>query len=139
MSYELPIVELIRLENHPDFGTIGVLKVAKQLFCVTLELPNKQNATNVSCIPTGQYYCRRYDSPNFGATFRVDQVPGRTQILFHAGNTFADTAGCILLGEKAGKLKTYERAVLNSGATFSDFMKRMISVDLFHLTITECF
>jgi hypothetical protein len=65
-------------------------------------------------------------------------VPGRTAILFHAGNTVGHTAGCILLGSTVGKLKD-ERAVLNSGETFRQFMDKLLPDDQVHLTIKEEF
>jgi hypothetical protein len=54
----------------------------------------------------------------------VLNVPGRTLILFHAGNRVGNTEGCILLGETIGKLSG-NRAVLNSGVTFKRFMEAL--------------
>jgi len=33
----LPIVELIRLEENFQYGTFGVIKINKQVFCICLE------------------------------------------------------------------------------------------------------
>jgi hypothetical protein len=95
----------------------------------------------VSSIPAQQYMCRRYVSQRHGETFMVENVPGRDAILFHAGNTAEDTMGYILLGQYFGKLKTdwQARAVLNSGATFNNFMLAMADYDRFHLTIREAY
>lgn len=65
----------------------------------TLELPWKDNKAQESCIPAGIYPVKRHASPRFGNTFEVTGVPGRDEILFHGGNTTADTHGCILLGK----------------------------------------
>lgn len=132
-----PIVELIRLEEHTDWGTIGVLKINKKVFCMTLEPADRENATNVSSIPTQQYQCQRYVSNKFGETFQVMNVPDRSYILFHKGNIDDHTQGCILLGETVGKLASGDRAVLNSGRTFAQFLKVMEPHVGFHLTITE--
>jgi len=131
-----PILELIRLETSPEWGTFGVLKLAKALFCVTLEPPWRMNRPNASNIPAGQYLCKRFHSAKFGQTFMVLDVPARDYILFHAGNTDDDTRGCIVLAEYVGKLKG-NRAVLNSGATFNRFMGALLGYDEAHLTITE--
>jgi hypothetical protein len=32
-----PIVELIRLEEHERYGTLGILRVNKRVYCATLE------------------------------------------------------------------------------------------------------
>ena len=133
----MKIVELIRLEEGEQ-GTIGVLKINKQVFCYTLEPTDKLNKPNESCIPAQQYRCASVHSSRFGMTFEVMNVPGRSHVLFHRGNTQDDTLGCILLGQTVGKLKG-ERAVLNSGNTFKEFMFNMGSHQGFHLTIKECF
>jgi hypothetical protein len=132
------IVELIRLEEDEHYGTFGVLRIQKEVFCVTLEPPDFQNLQNMSCIPAQQYLCSRHRSPRFGETFEIRHVPNRDNILFHAGNRKQDTSGCILLAQYFGKLKG-DRAVLNSGNTFASFMAIMTGVQTFHLTIKEEF
>jgi hypothetical protein len=133
-----PIVELIRLEENFEYGTFGVLKIQKRVFCATLEPPDIENMRNVSSVPAQQYKCKRYMSPKFGETFQVTDVPLRAKILFHAGNTIDQTLGCILLGRNFGVLEG-NRAVLNSGNTFKAFMKRMEGHLSFHLTIKEVY
>jgi len=135
---EYPIVEIIRLEESEAYGTFGVLRIQKQVFCVTLEPEDRLNAPNVSCIPAQQYICKRHFSNRFNETFMVMNVPGRSNILFHPGNEVKDTEGCILLAEHYGKLRG-NRAVLNSGKTFKKFMDVMKDFDKFHLTIIESY
>lgn len=132
------ILELIRLEEDERFGTFGVLKVQKEVFCVTLEPSDKLNAPNVSSIPPQQYTLKRVVSPKFGDTFEVTNVPGRSAVLIHAGNVVGHTQGCIILGQHFGKMKE-DRAVLNSGATFEAFMGIMAGQESAHLTIKEVY
>lgn len=134
----IPIVELIRLEENFKYGTFGVLKINKQVFCVTLEPPDQENQPNISSIPAQQYICQRVDTPKHGITFEVMNVPGRTSVLFHSGCIVDHTEGCILTAEHYGKLKG-DRAVLNSGNTFKLFMAEMEGVEAFHLTIIETY
>ncbi len=134
----VPIVELIRLEEDYDHGTFGVLKINKEAFCCTLEPDDRLNRSNVSSIPAQQYMCHRYQSPTFGKLFKVMDVTGRSDVLFHKGNTADNTHGCILLGQYFGKLKE-NRAVLNSGNTFDAFMAHMDGHNQFHLTIREVY
>ena len=54
-------------------------------------------------------------------TYEVLDVPDRSLILFHAGNTISDSRGCILLGERVGALGE-KRAVLNSREAVKKFM-----------------
>jgi len=131
-----PVLELVRLEENAEHGTFGILKIQKEVFCCTLELPDLLNVMERSCIPAQQYVCVRYNSPSFGETFFVAEVPGRTNILFHAGNIWSNTKGCILLGQYWGKLG-HDRAILNSGGTFRNFMKRVKDHDRLSLTISE--
>lgn len=53
-----------------------------------------------SRIPAGSYICRRHKSPSHGGAelWQICNVPGRTFILIHAGNSTADTEGCVLVG-----------------------------------------
>jgi len=128
-------VQLIRLEESDD-GTFGVLVIGGKVFCVTLEPPDENNQRNISNIPPYKYICVRVKSPKYGNTFEVTNVPGRSHILFHRGNEIKDTKGCILLGNQFGNLRK-NRAILNSGLTFSMFMKLLNNIDAFELEITE--
>jgi len=130
-------VELLRVETGSS-GTFGALKVDKQVTCWTLEPPFAGNAPNISCIPTGQYWCRYTKSPRFGLVFEVSNVPGRSNILFHTGNTTHDTSGCILPGERLGDLNG-ERAVLGSRTAYGKFLAALEKVNGFHLTIKEAY
>jgi len=134
----IPVLEIVRMENDAIHGMFGMLRINKKLFCAVLEPPDRANAPFRSCIPAGQYLCRRDQSPKFGETFVVTEVPGRSDIKFHAGNTVADTAGCMLLGEYPAKLRG-DRQVKNSGATFRAFMEAMALYPTAHLTIYEFF
>lgn len=132
-----PIVELVRLETGKQ-GTFGALLICKKVFCFTLEPPDRLNKKRVSSIPPSQYICWRHQSPRFGETFQILEVPDRSEILFHSGNVVTNTEGCILLGSTIGKLKG-DRAVLNSGDTFKAFMKAVEGFQAFHLTIREVY
>lgn len=127
--------KVIRVEGT-DEGTLGVLTVDGKYMGMTLEPEDRQNQQNVSCIPAGRYVCLRVVSPRFGETFEVLDVPGRSHILFHAGNTEDDTHGCFLLGATAGRLRG-NRAVLNSGKTFRRFLELTASVERFDLLIVD--
>lgn len=93
------ILDLLRVGSSRR-GTFGVLRHGQVPFVLTCERPWQDNAVGLSCIPAGRYRCRRVRSPKFGVTFEVCDVPGRSHILFHSGNTIEDTEGCILVGEE---------------------------------------
>ena len=93
------ILDLLRV-GQSRRGTFGVLRHGQVPFVLTCERPWENNQAGLSCIPAGRYRCRRVRSPKFGLTFEVCDVPGRSHILFHSGNTIEDTEGCILVGEE---------------------------------------
>lgn len=71
--------------------------------CCTLELAWRNNDPNVSSIPLGEYQVASRWSHKYKNHFHVLDVPGRSMILFHAGNHAAGevlhTRGCILVGK----------------------------------------
>lgn len=133
----LPHIEIIRLEDNFPQGTLGALLIATRVFCWTLEPPIYDNKKNFACIPAGQYECKKKISQKFNRTvYEICNVPDRDLVEFHPGNTVQDTIGCVLLGETIGKLSG-NRAVLNSGYTFTNFMNTLVYYDNLKLTIKE--
>jgi hypothetical protein len=122
---------LIR-EPSTDEGTFGVFALDSGLTFRTAELPWRNNARRVSCIPKGVYECRWRTSPRFGPCYRIEDVPGRSEILFHAGNFAGDRSrgfqtdveGCILLGLDVGVMDG-QRAVLRSRVALFNFHQAM--------------
>lgn len=100
-------------------ATLGMVQVEDEQtglydrICFTLELPWAENHPALSCIPEGKYDCIRHDSPDHPNTWEVTDVPNRSEILIHNGNTAKDTKGCILVGDSFGIIDG-ENAVLNS-------------------------
>lgn len=136
-------VTLCRLKRS-DQGTRGML-IADGFACHTLELPWRENARSISCIPAGEYPVEIRISPKYGEIYWVKDVPKRTYILIHSGNWAGDTSkgykshvnGCILLGKDRGILSN-QWAVLNSRITVKRFMQHMGN-DKFKLRILESF
>ncbi|MEF2146187.1 MAG: DUF5675 family protein [Desulfovibrionaceae bacterium] len=126
-------MQLIRLE-FSDAGVFGVLCRAGQIKYCTLEPPYFDNRQFISCISLGSYRCRRRVSPRFGETFEICGVPGRENILFHAGNTLADTSGCVLLGQGFGSIGGV-RGVVASRAAVRDFLAGLDGVSEFSLAV----
>ena len=78
--------------------TQGVLCSENRALCVTLENPWLGNARNMSSIPEGRYHVQPFSGAKYKNVWQVMDVPGRSYILLHAGNSTADTDGCILVG-----------------------------------------
>jgi hypothetical protein len=94
--------KLIRL-HESNVQTLGHLLIyegiTKVFDCMTLELADKDNQRSVSRIPAGTYWVEKHNSPKFGKSFWVKDVPGRSEILIHVGNFYRDTRGCVLAGD----------------------------------------
>jgi len=71
-------------------------------------------------------------SPRFGETFEIKDVPGRSHILFHTGNTVEDTQGCILLGRSLWNAKN---GIRESKPAFADFMEALKGKNKFTLIV----
>lgn len=116
-------LRLVRVSEY-NGATCGVLIIDDQPEFVTLEDAWRDNQRLISCIPQGRYKVKLHRSPKFGLTYQVMDVPERSQILFHAGNTHKDTNGCILLGMQFGRIGS-ELAILASRSAFLKFMDLM--------------
>lgn len=125
------VLNLIRV-GRTEFATFGILKTDGAPFAVTLELPWRNNLPGLSCIPAGAYVCRRIQSPKFGNTFEITNVPMRTHILFHKGNTTHDTEGCVLVGEAFE-----DGGIAYSGKGYAELMALLADVDEFMIIIHE--
>ena len=130
-------MKIVRIERMPTpWATLGKVTLLGETIqeLWSLELPWKDNARNVSCIPRGFYTCTKYSSPRYNSTYRVNDVPNRDYILFHKGNSAADTEGCILLG-KARVISDNKIKVLDSASAFNQFMAFIDGDESFELQI----
>ena len=127
----LPVVTLVHIEAS-DHGTLGQLFVDGKPLAYSMELPDRGNQRNRSRIPAGRYSCKWHRSFKFGWCYAINDVPGRSHILFHSGNFGGDrlkgfkthTHGCVLLGSALGWLGK-QRAVFNSRTTTRHFFELM--------------
>lgn len=86
---------LLRRTYHPT-GINGILCLAGTELCKTIELPWRDNAPRISCIPEGTYLLRKRYSRRFHWHFEVVAVPSRSAILLHPANDASkELKGCI--------------------------------------------
>lgn len=121
-------VTVLRVELSEEH-TIGILYVDGEVVCWTMELPWRGNKKNVSCIPPGMYVATKIASEEYGHTLWVDGVPGRSDIIFHIGNSVKDTRGCILLGSTPGYVEG-KRWVFKSTAAMTSFREAIHSIPM---------
>ena len=122
---EYPVMKLTRYYKGGEY-TRGILTDSQdsEFLLHTLELPWKGNRRSVSCIPVGVYTVRPFSGGRFVDAYKVNDVPNRTAILFHVGNTTNDIEGCILIGKSCGELGG-DKAVLDSRKAFEHLSKHI--------------
>lgn len=102
-------------------STGGELRLDDKVLCYTLERPVGLNRPNLDAIPYGAYSVVLAWSPHFGMFLpKLLNVPGRTNILLHKGNTAEDTEGCILLGSDL-----VPNRLLGSATAFNSVMPKL--------------
>lgn len=101
--------------------TIGKFYFNDEFICNTIERKWLNNKVNVSCIPSGIYKCSITNSPKFGTTYQVNDVNGRTHILFHKANRASELQGCIAPVTSFGIINN-EWAGLNSKSAYNRLM-----------------
>ena len=103
--------DLFRLERvYLDTATLGSWYDGSDLVCKTIELPQRDNQRNISCIPEGLYFVTKEPpiakKDPFGRKyrpythFRVHNVPDRGGILVHTANFVSQLRGCIAVGSR---------------------------------------
>ena len=95
--------------NYLDPEILGHLMVfednsfrgSRLLFeCKTLELKWKNNARNVSCLPTGFFTIKWEHSARFNRNlWELKGVPGRSEAKIHVANYYTQIQGCIAVGD----------------------------------------
>ena len=121
---------LVRLQSLPD-RTLGRLYVFNEndevvRFC-TLELPWKGNEQQVSCIPTGKYHIIPRTTAKRGDHIAVLNVPGRSDILIHAGNYPIDILGCILVGMRTADIDGDGKMDLSSSKSALSLLTQFVT------------
>ena len=131
--------ELVRFKLFIGGPQYGIIRVDNKVVCLTLELPYLNNQHNVSSIPIGTYVCEQVLDRRLSSglllpiTFEVQDVPQRSGILFHPGNSVRDSHGCILCGLALGP----DNTLLQSTAGFKEFISTFKDEQEFELWIRE--
>ena len=121
-------VNLLIIRNtFSEVSTIGNLYLDGEWLCDTLENPWLNNQRNISCIPEGEYKVRlrtaRESATKDYLHLLVQDVPDRSLVLFHTGNTAKDTRGCILVG-----IGSEQDFVKNSRLAMELLMKEILNL-----------
>lgn len=88
--------KLTLIRSYLPDRTIGFINSGLDNY-VSLELPDRDNQINVSCIPEGLYLVEP-DSTGRHKFYRFNNVTGRTDIEMHPASDVQHLLGCIGLG-----------------------------------------
>lgn len=103
---------------------------------LSLELPWRDNKSDLSCVPDGLYVATLRPTSKFGyPVYMLEAVPGRVACELHIGNWAgditlgwkSDVEGCTIFGLSRGPLQPPgfahpQLAVISSGVAFREFM-----------------
>ncbi|QNJ59190.1 hypothetical protein [Vibrio phage vB_ValS_PJ32] len=143
MTHRTPRAVLTRYPST-DQGTLGRLELPNGEIICTIELPDRENRSNISRIPAGTYLVTPWKSNKFGNVWIVNDVENRTYILIHKGNVAGDTKkgyrthsnGCILIG-MAHAVIYGQLAVSNSAKALRVCHAALDEYSSFELTIED--
>ena len=112
---------VVRTQLGKD-ATNGILLIDGVFECYTLE--DQYQAVKVmheTCIPEGTYNIKFRNTGGFHhGMLHLQNVPGFTYILIHAGNTDEHTSGCLIVGETQQDLDISDDGFIgHSGKAYS--------------------
>lgn len=89
-----------------DEGTFGQITTDTGFKCASLELPDRGNAHDLSCIQASTYLLEWDNSPEHGWCYHFRKVVGRDHVLLHPANLAGDVTrgyvsqllGCVAPG-----------------------------------------
>ena len=87
-----------KLTHVSDFSGSSQIGNAMQ----TIELPFKNNLSEISAVPAGTYSGRVRTRGPLGWRIELNNTNPRKNIQIHPGNVTEDTRGCILVGNRDG-------------------------------------
>lgn len=121
---------------YSPLGTFGKFKM-DEFECFTVERPWLDNKPRESCIPEGEYplVLGMYNRGGYPA-YEVMDVPNRSLIKIHIGNTMEDIVGCIAPGKSLGFLER-KWGLTSSKKAFAEFMQAMDGISESTLQVTQ--
>jgi len=103
---------------------------------VTLELPFRDNKTDISSIPVGDYKVKKRYSNKYGNHFIITGVEGRDYILIHFGNFYHQTEGCVLVGTNYADINKDGHLDITSSRPTMNKLLRLVG-DKFDLKVVK--
>ena len=131
------ILNRLQEDDKQTLGRLYLYDGIHEVFsCVTLELPDLGNEPKVSRVCGGTYKVTRRYSQKHGWHYHIQDVEGRSWILFHTGNYYTQIEGCILVGTDFNDINNDGYIdVVNSRTAMANFLD--VAGEGFDLIINE--
>jgi hypothetical protein len=123
-------------------GLIDVVNGKEIPFAITVEPEDKNNQSNISCIPPGEYEAFLREAETSRRDYDVWEllnVPGRTNIQIHKGVTEDSSLGCIIVGESFEPYKSKTAGVMQSTKGIEELMERTKGYEKIKIIIEKCY
>ncbi len=140
-------LKLVRIRKASDgvFSELFDENGHKLASCIEHAYPNGDGKPQLwgPKLPPGRYVCNRgmhrlHGMQSDFETFEITGVPGHTNILFHPGNTQADSEGCVLVGRDFCRSTPTGPQIINcSRITFDALMVLQVGQQQFSLEVVD--
>ncbi len=134
----------IRIRRIKQYGetTIGKLTidgVNKHWFVLEPGGPDSRIEGSDKRIEAGTYSILPYSSAKYNSVYELQNVPGRTKILIHAGNYHDNTEGCLMPGLLWGVMNDKQYYVASSRAAVKGIFSIINNAGSIKVIITNDF
>lgn len=123
----MSIIRISRIKQHGE-TTVGKLTIdgdSKTWFVLEPGGPDSKTEGSDKRISVGTYALLPYSSAKYKNVYELQNVPGRTKILIHAGNYHDNTEGCIMPGLLWGTLSDKQYYVANSRSALNEIFSKI--------------
>lgn len=122
---------ILRRTFKSNKGTLGIFIIDDIPLFLSLE--------PAACVEAGSYQCDIYDSPKKKTiVYLLKNVPNKTYVEIHVGNSIEDTTACILIGRGFSMIAENSLYISESQISFDRFLAKT-NREPFMLTIEDKF
>ncbi|WP_238130993.1 DUF5675 family protein [Vibrio cincinnatiensis] len=111
--------------GETTLGKLTIEGVSKSWFVLEPAGPDSVTEGSDKRIKAGSYKLHPYSSPKYPSVYELQNVPGRTYILIHAGNYHNDTFGCLMPGKTWGSVDKSHYYVGNSKSALKEIFSEI--------------
>ncbi|HHF3043506.1 MULTISPECIES: DUF5675 family protein [Vibrio] len=118
--------------RETTLGKLTIEGVSKSWFVLESAGPESMTEGSDKRIKAGTYKLLSYSSPRYPNVYELQNVPGRSFILIHAGNYHQDTLGCLMPGKTWGKVAKSHYYVGSSKLALKEIFLKLRTIKNHH-------